>query len=270
MRLGIGSYGFAWSIGVPGHPPARPMTALDLLTAADELGVRVVQICDNLPLDRLSDQEFNRLARQASEHSIQIEVGTRGIQPEHLLRYLQLAVCLQSPILRVVVDTADHHPSPEEVVDGIHPQLRKFTDAGVCLAIENHDRFRARQFVEIVQRLESPAVGICLDTVNSFGASEGPEAVVQALGSWTVNLHLKDFHIRRADHQMGFLVEGKPAGQGQLNVPWLLEQLRSGGRDPNVILEQWPPRQATIEETIAQEKAWARESINYLRSMIAD
>ena len=195
MRLGIGSYGFAWSIGVPGHAAGTSDDGFDLLRAADELGVRMVQICDNLPLDRLSHQEFDRLARQAAERNIQIEVGTRGIKPDHLARYLQLAVLLQSPILRVVVDTADHHPSPEEVVGCLHPLLRKFADAGVCLAIENHDRFRARQFVEIVQRLESPAIGICLDTVNSFGALEGPEAVVQALGSWTVNLHLKDFHI---------------------------------------------------------------------------
>ena len=69
---------------------------------------------------------------------------------------------------------------------------------------------------------------------------------------------------------MGFLVEGQPAGQGQLNVPWLLEQLRSAGRDPNTILEQWPLPETTIEATIAKEKAWARESILYLRALIAD
>jgi 3-oxoisoapionate decarboxylase len=270
MRLGIGTHAFAWSIGVPGHPPPRPMTALDLLAAADELGVRVVQICDNLPLHRLPHQEFDRLARQAAERNIQIEVGTRGIQPEHLSRYLQFAVCLQSTILRVVVDTADHHPSPSEVVDCIHPQLHKFADARVCLAIENHDRFRTRQFVEIVRRLESPAVGICLDTVNSFGALEGPDAVVRELAPWTVSLHLKDFRIRRLDHQMGFMVEGSPAGQGQLDTPWLLKQLRSAGRDPNAILEQWPLPGTTIEATIAKEKAWARDSIHYLRTLIAD
>jgi len=270
MRLGIGSYAMAWSIGVPGHAPPRPMTAFDLLEAADELGAGVVQICDNLPLDRLSDEELDRLARQATERGIQIEVGTRGIRPEHLRRYLKLAVRLQSPILRVVVDTTDHHPSPDEIVATVDPMLHEFSDAGVCLAIENHDRFRARQFVEILQRLASPAAGICLDTVNSFGALEGPEVVVAALIPWAVNLHLKDFCIRRVDHQMGFLVEGRPAGQGQLNVPWLLEQLRAAGRDLNAILEQWPLPQATIEETIAKEKAWARQSINYLRTLIAD
>ncbi|NTW36601.1 MAG: hypothetical protein HGB17_10810, partial [Syntrophobacteraceae bacterium] len=50
MRLGIGSYTFPWAVGMPGHRPAQPMTALDLLDKATQLGVGVVQICDNLPL----------------------------------------------------------------------------------------------------------------------------------------------------------------------------------------------------------------------------
>ena len=91
MRLGIGSYAMAWSIGVPGHAPPRPMTAFNLLNLADELEVRVVQICDNLPLDRLSDQWLDRLAGQAKDCGIQLEVGTRGIRPDHLARYLAIA-----------------------------------------------------------------------------------------------------------------------------------------------------------------------------------
>jgi sugar phosphate isomerase/epimerase len=270
MRLGIGSYAFAWSIGVPGHVPPRPMTAFDLVDMAAELGVRVVQICDNLPLHLLAEPEVDRLAGRAADRGIRVEVGTRGIQPEHLRQYLGLAVRLRSPILRVVVDTADHRPTHDEIVATLRPTLGELSDAGVCLAIENHDRFTARQFCEIVQRLSSPAVGICLDTVNSFGAMEGPEMVVAALAPWVVSLHLKDFQIRRADHQMGFVVGGRPAGQGRLNVPWLLEQLRAAGRDPNAILEQWPPPEATIDQTIAKEKAWARQSVTYLRTLISD
>ena len=33
MRLGIGSYTFTWAAGVPGHPPARPLTPRQLLQA---------------------------------------------------------------------------------------------------------------------------------------------------------------------------------------------------------------------------------------------
>ena len=66
MRLGIGSYAFAWSIGVPGRAPPRPMTAFDLVAMAVDLGVGVVQICDNLPLHLLTEPELDRLAAFAA------------------------------------------------------------------------------------------------------------------------------------------------------------------------------------------------------------
>jgi sugar phosphate isomerase/epimerase len=138
----------------------------------------------------------------------------------------------------------------------------------VVLAIENHDRFKARELADILRRIDSDQVGVCLDTVNSFGALEGPEVVVETLGPWTVNLHIKDFDIFRASHLMGFTIEGRPAGQGQLDVPWLLDELKAMGRDHNAILELWTPPEATSQETVAKEATWARESIDYLRGII--
>ncbi len=270
MRLGIGSYTYTWAIGVSGHPPGKLMTAGDLLDKARQLGVRVVQFADNLPLDRLSPPELEDIESQTRELGISVEVGTRGIAPVHLSRNIEIASRLRSAILRVIVDSGEHRPGEDEIVEvlaGMVPQLRK---AGICLAIENHDRFRARSLARIVERIGSMHVGICLDTVNSFGALEGPEAVVETLGPWTVNLHVKDFAIERVSHAMGFVVEGKPAGRGRLNVPWLLERLHAFGRDPNAILELWTPPCATIEETIAREAEWAGESIRYLRSLIPE
>ena len=128
----------------------------------------------------------------------------------------------------------------------------------------------AQTLLGIVRRLESARVGICLDTVNSLGCLEGPEIVVGVLGPYAVNLHVKDFSLRRLTHNMGFLVEGRPAGQGRLDVPWLLRQLRATGRDPNAILEQWPPPENDLEATIVKEAAWAEESVAYLRALIPD
>jgi sugar phosphate isomerase/epimerase len=148
--------------------------------------------------------------------------------------------------------------------------MPEFERAGVCLAIENHDRFKAKTLAGIVQRVNSQHVGICLDTVNSFGALEGPEVVLRALGPLVVNLHVKDFTIFRATHMMGFSVEGRPAGQGQLNIPWLLGQLRQLGLDPNAILELWTSPEDTLSATISKEHAWAVASVQYLRELIAD
>ena len=112
--------------------------------------------------------------------------------------------------------------------------------------------------------------GICLDTVNSFGALEGPEVVVQQLAPYTLNLHVKDFTIARVSSNMGFLVTGTPAGEGRLDLPWLFERLRAAGRDVNAILETWPPFGPTLDETIARERTWVETSIRNLRHWISD
>lgn len=266
MRLGIGSYTYTWAVGVKGSEPAAPLTARGLLHRAQELGVDVVQYADNLPLDTLRPEELAALRAEAGP--IEIEVGTRGIHPDHLARCLETAWEVGSPILRVVVDREHHQPEPEEVVGRIRSFLPRLERAGVTLAIENHDRFGADTLAEIVRRIDHPRVGVCLDTVNSLGALEGPAAVVDALAGYVVNLHLKDFEIRRAWHAMGFVVEGCPAGQGRLDVPWLLERLRDAGRDPNMIVELWTPPEPDPAATIAKEAAWAMQSIAYLRTLV--
>ena len=268
MRLGISSFTYSWAIGVPGHPPQRPLGVMGLLNKALELDVHLIQVADNLPLDRVPPEELNAFQAHAARHSIGIEVGTRGIAPDHLFRYLELARRFNSPILRVVIDTADHHPDAEEVIVTLRTVIPEFERAGVCLAIENHDRFKAMVLADIIHRIGSHYIGICLDTVNSFGAQEGPEAVLRVLGPLTVNLHIKDFAVIRAKHNMGFTIEGRPAGQGQLDIPWLLRELNRMGRDVNAILELWTPPQERLEDTIALEDAWAKSSIAYLRSLI--
>ena len=270
MKLGVGSYTYTWAIGVPGHAPADPLAAGGLLARACELGVSVVQFCDNLSLAALPRRELDELSGFARESRLQVEIGTRGLDDANLLAHLGLAIELAAPFVRLVVDAPDCHPAPEEVVARLAPVVARFAAAGVKLAIENHDRFSTRTLVEIVERLGPEHVGICLDTVNSFGALEGPEVVVERLAPYALNLHVKDFTIARVNGSMGFVVEGCPAGEGRLDVPWLLERLRAARRDVNAILELWTPRDASLEETIGREAAWARASVAYLRRLIPD
>lgn len=268
-QLGLGSYGVAWAVGVPGFEmPAQSLTAVGLVELAHALGLRLVQIADNLPLHALSPQQRRDLQEFATERGVQIEVGTRGIQPHDLDLYLPIAQEFASPILRVVVDTATHHPSPDEVVALLRPVLPRLRDAGIVLALENHDRFKAHTLAGIVQTLDSPQVGICLDTVNSFGALEGPAVVLEALAPYVVNLHVKEFIIRRLSHNMGFSLTGAPAGQGMLDVPGVLATLHQQGRVFNAIIETWLSPQPTPAATVALEMDYVRQSVTYLRTLI--
>jgi len=268
MRLGLSSYACTWAVGIAGFPPERPMGAMDLLERAASLGVHVVQVADNLPLDRLSAGELDAFAARAAALGIEIEVGTRGIGPEHLRVYLRLAQRLRSRILRVVVDTAEHRPDEDEIVERLRALTPEMERADVCLAIENHDRHEVRTLVRIIERVASGQVGSCLDTTNSFGALEGPAVVVDTLAPYAVNLHLKDVVVRRANQMMGFVIEGRPLGQGQMDIPRILQKLRALHRDPNCIIELWTPAEPALIETIAKEAAWAEASVQYARRFI--
>ncbi len=268
-QLGLGTYAYAWAIGVPGYDVERPMDASAFVRRAAELELKLVQIADNLPLHRLSPSALRVLVEEAGRLGIAIEVGTRGIAPDHLRRYLQIAQFCGSPILRVVIDTATQRPRFEEVIDILRGIVPEFEAADVTLAIENHDRFKAQRFVDILDAVQSEHLGICLDTVNSFGSLEGPDIVIDTLGPHVVNLHVKDFEIHRVEHNMGFVIGGAPAGQGMLDIPLLLDRLRRFGRRFNAILELWPAPEATMAETIAKEDAWARQSVRYLRGELS-
>jgi sugar phosphate isomerase/epimerase len=271
MRLGISTYTYGWALGVPGYPPPpSPLTLEGLLEKAAALSVRVVQIADNPRLQQMSDAELDTLREAAGRLRIDLELGTRGIDPDHLRRYLSAAVRLQSPLVRVIIETKNPRASTDDIVATLREVVPDYARAGVSLAIENHDRFPAAALAEILERLDSPHAGLCLDTANSVGCLEGLETLLRVLGRWVVNLHVKDVSVQRLPHRRGFVVEGCPAGQGQVNIPGVLNEFRALGRDPNAILELWPPPEPTMAESIAKEEAWAAESIRYLRRFISD
>src|SRR4249919_3453380 len=87
-RIGIGSWTFPWAIGtVTEHRPAPPLTAAQLVRKAHELGVSTVQFLDNLPLHSLSESELQEVRAAAEDCGLELQIGTRGVTPTHLLRY---------------------------------------------------------------------------------------------------------------------------------------------------------------------------------------
>jgi len=265
VRLGLSSFTYTWAVGVPGSEPHQRLTAEDLLERAARLGVPVVQIADNLPLHHL---DVHRLARRAHTLGVDLEVGTRGVDRDNLLRYLEIATAVGSRLVRTVVDTVDQRPGPQEVVDRLGSLRTEFTAAGVTLGVENHDRFTAAELAGVIHALGDDWTGVVLDTVNSFGALEGPDVVIGTLAPLAVNVHVKDFAITRASHMMGFTIEGRPAGRGRLNVPVLFSTVGRYRDDITAVLELWTPPQESLESTIDTERRWAEDSVAYLKPLL--
>lgn len=262
MKLGISSYSFTWAVGVPGHLPPNPLTGTDLLNLAKNLGISLVQIADNMPLHEMTSEQLWHLVHQASELNQEIEIGAKNLTAPNLERYIQIAGMFHSKILRFVIDGPGYRPTTEEVIAIVAHAEPKLRESNIILAIENHDRMFTDEFVQIVEKINSPYVGICLDCANSLGVGEGFHEVVQKLAPYTVNFHLKEISINRKYHMMGFDIEGKPFGEGKLPLKWMLGQLPPKCR--TAILEQWTPPEANISLTLEKELDWAKRSIAYL------
>ncbi len=269
IAFGISSYAYPWAIGVPGYPPPAPMSAEQLLREARQLGASRLQLADNMPVHQLTAEAWNNLIRTAQQANVQLELGLRGLRPDRLRAYLTLAQQCRSPFVRVVIDEQDYEPQHDEIVRVIQEVLPLYREAGARLAIENHDRFRTYELVDIIEATDPDYVGICLDTANSLGADEGIWEVARTLAPYTLNLHVKDYRIERLDHQMGFTVRGTPAGSGQTPVGWLLDTLRAHGRCQSATLEVWSAPLADIAKTIAQERDWVIQGSTYLRNALS-
>lgn len=272
MKLGIASWSLPWSIGVKGYPrPKRPLRAIDLLEKAAKAKVSVIQIADNLPLHELPESELVKLRDAASKRELTLEVGTRGLDPDHLARYIAICDRIGAKVLRTVLSgtlcDAQRLAAAESSIREVVSLLERH---GIKLAFENNEAFSTTEFASIIRRIANPHVGICLDTANSLGRPETLESVVNNLAEFTVVLHAKDYDIQRVETRMGFTVVGKPAGEGRVNFEWVLGQLQRCGRTGiSVIVEHWPPFVGTIEKTIRIEEAWVARSVKFLQGKVS-
>ncbi|SFC18281.1 sugar phosphate isomerase/epimerase family protein [Tropicimonas isoalkanivorans] len=268
MRLGLGSYAYRWSIGIKDQVPANPKTPFDLLDAAQALGLDLIQYADNMPLDRLSPEELERLAATAREKGITLEVGTQCFNAEEVSRYLGICRVIGSKIMRVALDAADAEMPVSELAQQLRPLVEDAKSAGIRIAIENHFNYPSPRMVELLDTVNDPALGVCLDVANSICAKEWPEETIAMLAPYTINLHLKDYVIEPDPYGVGFRIRGVPLGEGRADIPWILDQLAHCPDDMSVIVEHWLPLGATLEETIAQEQPWLERTVAAARNYL--
>ena len=268
MKLGISSFTYGWAVGVEGHRPAEPMGFMELIERTHEFGLSLLQVGDNLPLDRLPCSELQRGKQALEQYGIELELGIRGLKDSRIRRYLELCRYFSSRLLRVVIDESGYEPTEEEIIRMLKRWAPEFLAEGVTIGIENHERLKARQLAYIICQVDSPSVGICLDTANSLGALEGLDTVAGALIPYTVNLHAKDVSIRRLPSQLGFEITGTVSGEGMLNMVDLIRRVSENGRDVNCILEQWTAYTGDLEKTIQKEALDAVKGVHNLQKII--
>lgn len=270
MKLGIGSYTYSWAMGVPGFGDGRPCISIeDILNRAVSKGCPVVQICDNAFPDRLAREERHLLGARAEALGLTMQMGTRGVTPDQLRHFLDVATETKANLVRSMLPQTGPGSELPDAIAMLREAMPAYEEAGVLLSLENHDRHTCRELRELLERVGSGHLGICLDTVNSFGASEDSKRVAEMLLPVANCLHIKDYTIERVGTKMGFTVLGTPAGSGALEIPDLLTAFAGRPEEYAVILELWTPYINSVAETVELEFRWAEKSLEYLRPYFA-
>jgi 3-oxoisoapionate decarboxylase len=260
--IGLGTYAFFWqhSDRVP-----EPLSLRGAFEATRAMDVGLFQICDHAPLEAMSDRQLADAAAAARGAGLEIELGTKGIEPARLDRFLRLAEAFDARLVRSMVTGPDSRPDPAEARAWLRGALPAYEASGVSLALETYEQVATADLVALVEDVASPALGICLDPANVVARLESPRATVELTAPHVRDVHVKDFAFARQEGWVGFTYSGAPMGEGLHDYPHLLETVRPRERGVNEIVEHWLPWQGDPETTVRTEREWTRRTVEYLR-----
>ncbi len=262
--IGLGTYAFSWQHS---DRVETPLSLIGAFEATAELGVELFQICDYAPLLSMNDNELRYAATAARRLGLTIELGTKGVEPEHLAHFLFLADIFDSRLVRSMLFAPGSRPPLKAAERMLRQALPAYESAGVTLALETYEQVATADLIDLVRGLESDNVGICLDPANVVARLEHPAVCVGVTAPWVKNVHAKDFAFARQEGWVGFIYSGAPLGEGMHDYRHLVETVDPNGRGINQIVEHWLPWQGSAETTIRSEREWTRTALEYLRSM---
>ena len=263
--IGLGTYAFFWQHS---DRVEHPLSLIAALEATRELGVELFQICDYAPLEHMSEPELEDAASAARDLGLAIELGTKGVEPAHLARFLQLAEVFGARLVRGMLYGPESRPTLAEAEHHLREALPAYEAADVTLALETYEQVATADLVGLIDSFGSPQLGICLDPGNVVARLERPRDAVELAAPLVANVHVKDFAFARQDGWVGFTYSGAAMGTGLNDYPHLLETVRPRERGINEIVEHWLPWQGDPESTIRTEREWTRTTLDYLRSIV--
>ena len=264
MKAGLGTYAFRYAISKGALPGRKALDLTGFLEFCNKHDVKVVQICENIPLHKLTDRELGDAYDLTKKYSIEPEIGTAGYSSDHLGAYIRIAAGFNSHVLRTVLNAGkDQTGEIRSELLKIIPQLEK---TGLTLAIENHFDLTPEELIRLIEEINHPSVMICIDPLNSITRLRGINETVMMLSRHIASAHIKDVRIARKG--TGFMISGCRLGEGIAEAENYITWVYRANPRCNIFLEQWMDPLESEEATLAEEEKWILHGLNFLREKI--
>ena len=289
MKLGLHTYtlhlwGLGQNWGIQADPRPKEMNLFQLMDKAVEWGLDGLHItgCD---LETKDDDRLQEVNQAAKAHGLYLEYNysraeefdarltdtvEAGIVITHKLgadlAKLSLDIrrprplygsCFHPKVMRQLCDVYD------EVI-AVLPLLEK---TGIKLALENHTETFSDEIIWLIEQINHPLVGACVDTVNSMGVLENPEDAVEKLAPYAFSNHFCDHKLDR--DQFGIRFHGVALGDGDIDCFKTYNTIREVSPTDRITFEiEWDMGEDSLEVARQKEMDACIKSIKYARDVL--
>ena len=232
MKVGIDSYCFHRYFGeVYDHqtPPDKNMTMEDFLAYAKELDVDGVSLesCFFPTFEeawfkdlkaQLDDYGFDRV--YAWGHPDGLEAGKNRDEYHSMVNQIKNAKLIGADVMRVVASSLmfrfePHGPQIDILVEWFKEAVKVAEEYDVKLAVENHIDYTSDECVELLERVDSPYLGLNLDTGNFLRLLDDPVEGTEKLANKVLATHIKDLKpVKGLNATEWYFFSSTPVGDG--------------------------------------------------------
>jgi sugar phosphate isomerase/epimerase len=139
--------------------------------------------------------------------------------------------------------------------------------AGIKIAVENHCDSFSEEILWLLDIVDHPAVGACIDTVNALMVMEDPMRAISNLAPRAFTNHFRDDRIEM--QRYGFKLTGAAVGEGDIDMKRAYEIIKTESRMRRINIEtEMEIPLDSMEQALRMEKATVQRSIRYCRKVL--
>jgi sugar phosphate isomerase/epimerase len=290
MRLGMHTYSL-YHHGVAEDwagftlPWERQLSLFEMMDDILEMGLEGLHL-DAKALDQMDEHYFRQVKQAAFSNGLYLEFNfamksghydasvqfeiEEGVEIAHLIGadVTKIGMNLVRPNPRA---SSKFHPLVKDQLEGVVSRVLKaipvVEKTGIKLAIENHTDAFSEEVLWVLDRINHPLVGACIDTVNALHVTEDPITAVENLAPRAFTIHFSDNKI--VIQPWGLKITGAAVGEGDLDMKRAYELISQnpGVQRINIELDLECPIN-DMEKALEMERSALIRSIAYCRDVL--
>ena len=266
-------------------PWERQLSTFDLFDLGVRLGLDGFHLDDGV-LESLDPSYLSEVKAAASEknlfleYNMSLDLGHFGIGIQHNIEEgLETARAIGADVVKIGMEIprprpragSRFHPKVmpflEQTADRLEQAAPMARELDIYLALENHCDSFSQEVLWVIEKVDHPYVGACIDTMNAWHMTEDPMEAIKNLAPVAFTNHFRDDRIDFC--RDGFKVSGAAVGDGDIDMIRAYGMIKQYSPTHRIIIETEMGFSLDDRETALRlEIETVEKSINYCRTVL--